>query len=145
MSLAVGRPIKQPEAPILHKNDGTILNGGKNGRTRDHQPTLIGVYNVGAQGNGITDIQIVNANGDVLGTGTIAKYTGDYAVKIDQPLSDGVYDLYARAIDNQGHTSNRSFHYFELKVFTPGQGDLAGASAVTTITTAAGPFSLTSK
>ena len=135
-ALAAGRPIKQPEAPILHKNDGALLDGGKLGRTHDHTPTLVGTYNVGIKGNGITHIQIVTPNGNVLGTGSITPTTGAYSVKIEPPLQDGIYDLYTRAIDNQGHTSNLSFHYFKLKVFTPGHRQVI---QTTTVTPPAGP------
>jgi hypothetical protein len=130
-ALAVGRPIKQPVAPILAAKDGVIFNGGREGRTHNHTPTLVGVYNVGAKGNSITDIQIVTANGNVLGTGNIAANTGDYKVKIDTPLPDGTYDLYSRAIDNQGHMSDLSFHFTRLKVFTLGQRQVESTTTVT--------------
>jgi hypothetical protein len=118
-AMAAGRPIKRPDASILHKDDGVILSNGMLGRTRDHNPTLVGIYNVGLKGNGITDIQIVTANGTVLGTGKITPLTSDYTVKITTPLSDGIYNLYTRAIDNQGHVSELSYHYFRLKVVSP--------------------------
>jgi hypothetical protein len=55
-------------------------------------------------------------------------------VTINNPLPDGVYDLYARAIDNQGHMSDLSFHFTRLKVFTPGQRDVQATTTVSTST-----------
>jgi hypothetical protein len=118
-AMAAGRPIKRPDGPTLHKNDGVSLDNGLLARTRDHTPTFVGTYNVGIKGIGITDIQIVTANGNVLGVGKIEPTLGTYSVKIAKPLSDGTYDLYTRAIDNQGHMSDLSFHHVQLKVVSP--------------------------
>jgi hypothetical protein len=143
-AIAAGRPIKRPDASTLHANDGAILSNGMLGRTRDHNPTLVGIYNVGLKGNGITDIQIVTANGTVLGTGKITPITSAYTVKVTTTLADGIYNLYTRAIDNQGHLSDLSVHYFKLKVVSPPQHHVSQLHVVktTTIVTPVGQVGL---
>ena len=131
-AMASGRPIKKPDGSILKKDDGIILDGGLLARTRNHTPSFVGTYNVGIKGNGITFIQLVTPNGTVLGTGSITPDLGTYTVQIAKPLPDGVYNIYTRAIDNQGHMSDLSFHYTELKVITPPKPQTVKTVTITT-------------
>jgi hypothetical protein len=131
-AMAAGRPIKKPEGAVLKKGEGIILDGGLLAKTSNHTPSFVGTYNVGVKGNGITFIQLVTANGTVLGTGSITPELGTYTAKVAQPLADGIYHIYTRAIDNQGHMSDLSYHYTELKVVTPQHPQTVKTVTITT-------------
>ncbi|MFO0908272.1 MAG: Ig-like domain-containing protein [Isosphaeraceae bacterium] len=115
-ALAVGRPIPAPAMPVLSPNDGQLVNNNTAGYTFNRTPQLVGSYVSGASTNGFTTIQIVDENARILGEGTVES-NGRYSAKIQAPLPDGTYKLYARAIDDLGHTSKPSAP-FTLKVAT---------------------------
>ncbi|MGE5755953.1 MAG: hypothetical protein ACM35G_09585, partial [Planctomycetaceae bacterium] len=123
--LGIGRPIQAPAVPELKAKTGIRVNPDL-GITARHQPTLVGTYdavqNVAATKVVATDtsMQIIDGNGDVLGSGPI--YTnGDYTVTFAKPLNDGLYTFYARAADDQGHLSEPS-PPFKLKIISRPHG-----------------------
>lgn len=132
-TLAVGRPIETPTAPILAATDGLRAKDNASAITRDHNPTLVGTYQPGATKVGYILMQIIDADGRVLGSGVV-NASGQYSVKLSTYLPDGTYELRARASDEVGHLSPPSPHAFRLKVLSrPGEA----ATASTTTTTAA--------
>jgi hypothetical protein len=119
--LGIGRPIRRPEAAELAARNGTRV-GRDFGVTPKNQPTLVGTYDAFAE------IQVVNKEGVVFGTGFVkkngpvqsdgvAQANGKYAVTIDQPLPNGLYTFYIRAIDPYGNMSHLS-PPFKIKVNT---------------------------
>ncbi len=119
--LAVGRPIRKPSVPQLATGDGTRVNEYV-GVTTHHQPTFVGRYDAFAT------VQIIDGTGKVYGQAPVTKYgptetngvanaTGYYRLTLDQPLPDGLYTFFARAVDDLGHVSNLS-PAFKLKVIT---------------------------
>jgi hypothetical protein len=119
--LGIGRPIRRPESAQLAARNGKRL--GRNfGVTPKDQPTVVGTYDAFAQ------IQVVNAHGDVFGTGFVektgatqsngvAEANGKYAVTINRPLSNGVHTFFIRAIDPYGNLSHPS-PPFKIRVNT---------------------------
>jgi hypothetical protein len=119
--LGIGRPIRRPESAQLAARNGTRVSRNF-GVTPKDQPTVVGVYDAFAE------IQVVNKEGVVFGTGFVKKNgptqsdgvanaNGKYAVTIDQPLPNGVYTFYLRAIDPYGNMSHPS-PPFKIKVNT---------------------------
>jgi hypothetical protein len=138
--IAVGRPIRRPDVPELAATQGTRINANV-GVTSLRHPTFIGYYD--AYGN----VQIVDSSGKVYGEAAVAPYgppvvngiaqaTGRYKLNIDVPLTDGLYTLYARAVDDFGNVSDLSAP-FKLLVISPGERDEPGV-----VDTPAGPLAL---
>ena len=117
--LGIGRPIQRPTTPVLKANTGLRLNVN-DGVTGHPEPTLVGTYSAVQNSTSTkvvasnTSMEIVDANDKVHGSAPIYN-NGDYSVKIDAPLSPGLYTFYVRAVDNQGHMSNFSPPY-KLKI-----------------------------
>ncbi len=143
-ALSVGRAIPTPKLPLLDTKDGVRSKSGVAGTTRHDTPTLVGAYTPGASKDGFTNMQIVNENDQVVGTGVVGK-NGQYAVTLTVPLPAGISHLRARAVDILGHESLFSPAYM-LK-YVPKPGTVVTAVAGTTTSTtplspAGGPTSL---
>jgi hypothetical protein len=119
--LGIGRPIRRPESAELAAGNGKRV--GRNfGVAPKDQPTVVGTYDAYSQ------VQIVNHNLDVFGTSYVKKVgatqsngeanaTGKYAITFNQPLPNGLYTFYIRAIDQYGNTSHIS-PPFKIKINT---------------------------
>jgi len=120
--LGVGHPIVRPQQPILALSSGTRTIPGFS-ISRFHRPTLVGTYGVGNtvgvfagdtsggfNSNGVT-IQIVSSDGQVVGQSQVDARNGDYRATVDEPLPNGVYTFWVRALDSTGHVSNLSPQY----------------------------------
>jgi hypothetical protein len=139
--LGVGRPIRRPAPPQLAAQNGTRVSP-RAGVTPKSEPTLVGTYDA------FTTIQIVDTSGNLYGSAEVhkngatqvngtAQATGKYAVTLSKPLADGLYTLYARAVDAEGHMSPLS-PSFKLKVITRQINQTASTGA----NTPGGPLAL---
>ena len=111
LALGIGRPLLAPVRPKLTSASrvGAI---DKLDATNNAQPTLTGTYAAGV------NIQIVDANNTVFGTGT-TDANGTYNVKFANALPNGTYTVRVRAQD-QGYYSPPSRTYtFVVKLKTP--------------------------
>ena len=126
-ALAVGRVTKTPSFPQLVANNGSKLKSITAAATRQTTPTMSGIYDAGRSANAFTTMQIVDTNGAVVGSGVVDN-SGRYAARITVPLSVGIHELRARAVDVQGHYSNESQGYFRLKILPPRGGSSATAT-----------------
>lgn len=113
-ALAVGRPIQTPTPFRLSPSDGQLVGNGAGGLTTVSTPTLIGSYPAGASDDAFTRIEIVDENGDVLGSAPVDQ-DGRYSAQVARPLAEGQYRLNARAVDAVGNQSKLS-PVFILKV-----------------------------
>ena len=105
-ALSVGKPLPRPQLPQIAKNTGIQVNATTI-RTSEARPYFTGTYAKG------TTIQIVNAQGDVLGQAA-TNNIGQYKVRLTTPLAPATYSIYARAED-MGHLSDTS-HVFTVTV-----------------------------
>lgn len=108
-ALAVGKPLPAPSVPQIAVNKGIQVNR-THIKTPESRPQLTGTYE-----QGVT-MQIVNQQGAVLGQAN-TNNSGQYRVRITDPLPPGTYTFYARAED-QGHLSLPS-HTFDVKILPP--------------------------
>lgn len=113
LALEVGRPLVYPAAPSLIGADHQG-NAGKIPVTKNARPTLTGTYIKGA------NIQIVDVNNKVvLGTAAIDAQSGQYQVKFNDKLPNGIYTVRVRAED-AGYLSDPSPKYtFKVAVPVP--------------------------
>ena len=88
-----------PSIPVLLAADDTGVKGDD--LTSVRQPRLTGTATVGLT------VQILDASGDVLGSGTVAA-NGTYTIALAAPLADGAYSFQARACDLSGDYSATS-------------------------------------
>lgn len=88
-TLAIGRPIRTPAAPVLAKSDIVSKDGLV---TNVRQPHLVGTYDPDAT------IQIIDDNGNVLGSGVVGKI-GRYSVPFQTSLTDGMHTVRVQAQD----------------------------------------------
>jgi hypothetical protein len=126
--LAIGRPIARPEVPFLSELDGSRPKPGY-GIAHNPTPSLVGQYGVGGTvgvfGGDVNGgfnskgdiIQVLNAEGQVIGSGPVNAKNGNYRAKITTPLADGIYVVYVRAVDPLGHMSEPS-NRFHLKIIS---------------------------
>lgn len=115
-TLAVGRPMITPAAPVLMANDGTKVDGGRAAITHDHNPTMVGTYEAGATKDSEVWVQIVDRQtSQVIGSMPVGP-SGTYSIKLNH-LDDGTYFLSARSSDEVGHLSEES-NAFKLTVKT---------------------------
>ena len=129
MALAVGRVMKTPTLPQLAagNSNGMTLSMITTGATRQTTPLMTGIYDAGKSPNAFTTMQIIDTNGQVVGSGVVDN-VGRYAARITVPLSVGVHKLRARAVDIQGHYSFESQGWFRLRVVAPRGAPRATAS-----------------
>ncbi|MGE3820459.1 MAG: Ig-like domain-containing protein [Isosphaeraceae bacterium] len=106
-ALAVGRPIVTPRAPRLSPTDGQSVGNGAGGVSTDPTPTLVGSYEAGASDGGTTRIEILDGDGEVLGSGPVGS-DGRYSVTLERHLGVGQHTLNARAVDVVGNQSKLS-------------------------------------
>ena len=106
----IGRRIEAVGRPLIALGTGVRVKAGLD-RTTDPTPTFVGTYRPSATVDPGTRIQIVDLNGNVLGSGAVLLSGGDggrYRITLDTPLQPGVNWLRSQAIDAQGHTSKPS-------------------------------------
>ena len=108
-ALSIGKVLPTPQIPQVAKNSGIQVNR-TNLTTTESRPYFTGTYVPG------TNIQIVNAQGEVVGQAP-TNNLGQYRVRVSTPLSPATYPLYAR-VEDQGHYSELS-HVFDVKVIPP--------------------------
>ena len=97
-------PPATPSIPTLLLDDDSGVVGDET--TNVVQPRLTGTINLAANetsGASLPMVQLVDASGNVLGTGQ-ASADGTYTVKLDKPFPmDGIYTVQAQAIDQAGN------------------------------------------
>lgn len=108
-ALAIGKPLPSPQVPRIAVNKGIQVNP-THIKTPESRPQLTGTYE-----RGVT-MQIINQEGTVLGQAN-TNNSGQYRVRIADPLPPGTYTFYARAED-QGHLGRLS-HSFDVKITPP--------------------------
>lgn len=104
----IGHPIESAAKPLLAQGSGERLKTPGFGATSNPTPTFVGNYRPNAQVDPGTRIQILDLQGNVLGSGAVmlsGSNQGRYHFSLDQPLKPGVNWLRVRAIDAEGHTS----------------------------------------
>jgi hypothetical protein len=106
-ALAIGRPMPSPIVPKIAKNQGIQADASHIKTTLKH-PSLTGTYHFH------THIQIITPGGEVVGDTAVRK-NNNYTVRINPPLSPGVYKFQIRAVDDGGNLSRVS-RVFEIKV-----------------------------
>ncbi|MHC5540315.1 Ig-like domain-containing protein [Singulisphaera rosea] len=124
--LGIGRPIVRPEVPTIALKDGTRSEPGY-GVSNVRKPTLVGTYGsgntvgiyasdgtTGFNSKGVV-MQLLDSNLNVVGEGKVIDANGDYRITVTNPLPNGVYTFYVRAVDPQGMQSIPS-PAFHLKV-----------------------------
>lgn len=131
-TLSVGRPMQTPTPAILAAKDGVRASNNQSGVTHDHSPSMVGTYEAGATKIGFIRIQIIDEQGEVLGTGVVDA-AGTYSVQLSN-LPDGTYSLRTRAEDEVGHLSLPSPHAFKLKVVSR-PGTIVTTTATTPVAT----------
>jgi hypothetical protein len=99
-AITVGLPIQAPPKPRLAAADTTGLP--RNSTTFKTQPKLVGSYPTGAT------IQIVDAQGDVLGSEVIPA-SGLYTVQFSKPLSLGTHVVAVRITNGQINSAPSPF------------------------------------
>lgn len=132
-ALSIGRPMPTPTPALLDSKDGVRAKDNASGVTSDHTPTMVGTYQAGATTIGYVRMQIIDQNGNVLGSGTVNS-SGTYSVKLD-PLADGTYQLRTRAQDEVGHVSAPSPHAFALKIVPKHHASTVTTAALAPVST----------
>jgi hypothetical protein len=106
----VGRRIEEPGRSVLARGSGVRAQTDL-GRTTEPQPTLVGNYRPNAKVDPGTRIQVIDLQGNVLGSGPVilsGTYAGRYRFTLDTPLQPGTNWLRTRAVDAEGHLSTPS-------------------------------------
>jgi hypothetical protein len=103
-ALGVGRPMPPPILPRIAKNNG-IQADSQHLKTPLRHPNLVGTYHFHTQ------MQIIDAQGDVVATAAVKK-NNQYKIRIATPLSLGTHLFRIRAVDDVGHLSRVSRPFF---------------------------------
>lgn len=106
-ALSIGRPMPPPILPKIARNQGVQANQNHIKTTLKH-PTLVGTYHFH------THIEVITPGGEVVGLASVRR-NNNYKVRINTPLSPGVYQFRIRAYDAGGNLSRVS-PAFEIKV-----------------------------
>lgn len=111
LALGTGRPLLAPPKPTLA---AASHHGSVKGlpATNLAQPTLAGTYAANTQ------IQIVDANNTVFGTGTTDS-NGNYTAKFANPLPNGTYTVRVRAADLGYYSPPSKTFTFVVDIKTP--------------------------
>ncbi len=117
----LGRPIQTPDTPLLASGSGIRLKQAGEGATSNPTPTFVGYYRVGGVIDPGTQVQIINLQGQVLGSGEVpvsGANQGKYRFTLSEPLHMGLNWMRVQAVDVEGHVSVVS-PVFAVKLVPP--------------------------